>query len=431
MIVRGADVEFIREPLLAPFGFKGSHVNELWQTAVRLCSGSDAAVGVGVQSVLWSDARVFRENSASGGNAMMFAMTNYAARLCRGMCFSHPGELLDQLLEPVWEYGRSLTGRRDLRMTFALNALVPLDFAAWRLYAKEQGITSFDDLIPETARSALCFRHGAVGEIPLVSYGMADNAIQQLLDRGNFLLKVKIGHRSAGDTDPWEMLRRDKDRLGLLHRLAENRETPYTKSGKIAYYLDANGMYPDCDFLKRFLDYADHIGVLPQIALLEEPLDEANTADLSGLPVRIVADESAHSVADVLQRIQQGYRAVALKPAAKTLTMTFRMLEAAHRKNIPCFCADLTAPPVTVEWSKNIASRLQPLPGILTGVLETNGAQNYRNWSCMERYHPCAGEAFTRPQGGVFCLADMFYRCSGGVLMDSEYYCSWFAGHQG
>ncbi|MFR1358695.1 MAG: hypothetical protein ACLSBB_15915 [Ruthenibacterium lactatiformans] len=46
----------IREPLRAPFGFKGGTLSELWQTAVRLTLDSGASgMGVGVQSVLWSD----------------------------------------------------------------------------------------------------------------------------------------------------------------------------------------------------------------------------------------------------------------------------------------------------------------------------------------------------------------------------------------
>ena len=35
IVIRDASAEFIREPLLAPFGFKGNHVDELWQSVVR------------------------------------------------------------------------------------------------------------------------------------------------------------------------------------------------------------------------------------------------------------------------------------------------------------------------------------------------------------------------------------------------------------
>ena len=34
IVIRDASAEFIREPLLAPFGFKGNHVDELWQSVV-------------------------------------------------------------------------------------------------------------------------------------------------------------------------------------------------------------------------------------------------------------------------------------------------------------------------------------------------------------------------------------------------------------
>lgn len=51
---------FEREPLLAPLGFKGSCLDELWQTAA-LMEGAPGhkSIGLGTQSVLWSDANVF------------------------------------------------------------------------------------------------------------------------------------------------------------------------------------------------------------------------------------------------------------------------------------------------------------------------------------------------------------------------------------
>ena len=72
--IQHAAAEFVREPLLAPFGFKGNHVEELWQSVVRLRSSRTEGVGLGVQSVLWSDAAVFAENCPSGGNTLMFAL---------------------------------------------------------------------------------------------------------------------------------------------------------------------------------------------------------------------------------------------------------------------------------------------------------------------------------------------------------------------
>ncbi|MBU4200845.1 MAG: hypothetical protein KKG09_09570 [Verrucomicrobia bacterium] len=40
--------------------------------------------------------------------------------------------------------------------------------------------------------------------------------------------------------------------------------------------------------------------------------------------VRIAADESAHSVQDAKTRIDMGYNAIALKPIAKTMSMSLR-----------------------------------------------------------------------------------------------------------
>ena len=56
------------------------------------------------------------------------------------------------------------------------------------------------------------------------------------------------------------------------------------------------------------------------------------------------------------------------------------MAKAAADAGIPCFCADLTVNPIMIDWNKNFAARLEQLSGMKIGVLETNGAQNYKNW---------------------------------------------------
>ena len=108
------------------------------------------------------------------------------------------------------------------------------------------------------------------------------------------MLKIKIGSDPERDGDANKMLSWDKSRLSLIHELADRYSTEHTDSGKIAYYLDANGRYPDKDTLLRLLDHADKIGALDRIALLEEPFDESNEVDVHDIPLRIAADESAH-----------------------------------------------------------------------------------------------------------------------------------------
>src|SRR5207245_2086000 len=102
-------------------------------------------------------------------------------------------DLLDRILPDTYEYGRTVTQRSDLRLTFALNALVAVDNAAWLLYAKENGISRFDDLIPEGARPALAHRNRKVISVPAVGYGMAVEEIVRLVEDGYFMLKIKVG----------------------------------------------------------------------------------------------------------------------------------------------------------------------------------------------------------------------------------------------
>jgi len=67
----------------------------------------------------------------------------------------------------------------------------------------------------------------------------------------------------------------------------------------------------------KLLDHAKKIGAFDQIAIIEEPFPEELEIDITDIPVRIAADESAHTDIDALKRIQMGYRAIALKAIAK------------------------------------------------------------------------------------------------------------------
>lgn len=418
--IAAVGANFEREPLIRPFGFKGGYMTESWQSVARLTSASGkSGVGLATQSVLWSDAHIFATHSESGGNALMYAMTERALQMLKGQSFANPIELLDATWRDVLAYGRKITGHDALRETFALNALVGVDNAAWLLYATEKGIANFDDLVPAAYRPALAHRHRQVASIPLMAYSIPVNEIEAAVAAGYFFMKIKIGQPGTQE----EMLAKDKARLTEIHRAIGHARTPHTKNGRLPYYFDANGRYESKDALLRLLDHAKAIGAFDQIALIEEPFPEELEIDIRDIPARVAADESAHTDRDALKRIQMGYQAIALKPIAKTLSMSLKVAQVAHEHGVPCFCADLTVNPTLVEWNKNVAARLAPFPGLGTGLLETNGHQNYRNWEAMRRHHPLLPTApWARTVDGVFTLDDDYYAKSGGIFSRSSHY---------
>ncbi|KPL16275.1 MAG: L-alanine-DL-glutamate epimerase [Bacteroides sp. SM23_62] len=421
--IQAVNSDFEREPLIRPFGFKGGYMSEIWQTISWMQSGSGIEkVGLCTQSVLWSDASVFASHSEAGGNAIMYLMTERAMQMVKGQSFSSPIELLDNILEEVYDYGEKISGHQALRKTFALNALVGLDNAAWLLYASENGITDFDGLIPEKYRPALSHHHEKVASIPLMAYTIPIEEIRQAADEGYFFMKIKIGQPGTQE----EMLEKDKARLSEIHKAIGHMETPYSRDGKLPYYFDANGRYEEKETLLRLLDHAKEIGAYDQIAIIEEPFPEEKDVDVSDIEIRLAADESAHTDGDALKRIEMGYRAIALKAIAKTLSMTMKIANVAKKHDVPCFCADLTVNPILVDWNKAVAARLDPFPGLGIGLLETNGHQNYRNWETMFSYHPYNGASWTKTKDGVFELNDDYYDKSGGILTDSEHYLNLF-----
>lgn len=410
---------FEREPLIRPFGFKGGYMTEIWQTASWMKSSSGISkVGLCTQNVLWSDADVFAQNSESGGNAIMYAMTEYAMQMLKGQTFTDPVDLLDEIWREVLEYGKKITGNPNLRETFALNALVGVDNAIWMLYAKENGFDTFDEMIPEKWRPAVSHKSKTVASIPLMAYSIPVSEIKQAVEDGYFFMKIKIGQPGTQE----EMLEKDKARLTEIHNAIGHYRTTHTENGKLPYYFDANGRYEKKETLLRLIDHAKKMGAFEQIAVIEEPFPEELKTDVSDIPLRLAADESAHTDAYTIERIEMGYKAIALKAIAKTLSMTLKIANVAKQHNVPCFCADLTVNPILVDWNKNVAARLDPFPGLGTGLLETNGHQNYKNWKKMESYHPYTDARWRKTIDGVFHLGEDFYNKSGGILTESEHY---------
>jgi len=414
---------FEREPLIRPFGFKGGYLREIWQSAAMLQGESGIRkVGLCTHSVLWSDAAVFAAHSPAAGDAIMFAISERALQMIKGQAFESPVQMVESIKDELWEYGKKITCNPDLRKTFVLNALVGVDNAAWLLWAAENGVTKFDDLIPVAYRPALSYRHDKVASIPLMAYAIPVSEIVQAVDEGYFFMKIKIGQPGTQE----EMLQKDMARLSEIHQAIGNRTTSYSKNGKLPYYFDANGRYEKKETLQRLLDHAKKIGAFDQIAIIEEPFPEELELDVSDLGIRLATDEAAHDDVYTSERIQMGYKAVALKAAAKTTSITMKMAKVAHEYDVPCFLADLTVNPILVEWNKNIASRLSPFPDLGTGLLESNGHQNYVNWDKMLGYNPTSGASWAKTVNGVFHLNQDYYDRSGGIFEPSEHYEKWF-----
>lgn len=420
ILIKKVSSNFEREPLIHPFGFKGNYLTEIWQTANYLESDSGLhAIGLSTQSVLWSDAQIFAHHSESGGNALMYALTERTLQMIKGQSFNTPVDLLDNILPEVYEFGKKITYNPQLRRTFALNALVGIDNAAWLLYTKENKLATFDEIIPQAYKPALSHRHDKIAAIPLMSYSVPVEEISAAAGMGYFFMKIKIGQSGTQD----EMLQKDMDRLSAIHKAIGNARTPYTVNGKLPYYFDANGRYETKEMLLKLLDHARKIGAFDQIALIEEPFPEELEIDVSDIPARLAADESAHTDIDAIKRMQMGYKAIALKAIAKTLSMTMKIAQAAFEREVPCFSADLTVNPVLVEWNKNVAARLKSFPGLGSlGLLESNGHQNYKNWEAMMSYHPRKDAPWVRVNGGVYKMNDEFYQTGGGIFDPMPHY---------
>ncbi|MEW6360366.1 MAG: mandelate racemase/muconate lactonizing enzyme family protein [Planctomycetota bacterium] len=425
MRIETTDLEIQREPFARPFGFKGSCFNEKWNAVVRLTDPDGVrAFGVGGLAVLWADAAVFEAHTEVGGNVLSLAILEHALQLAKGRDYADPIHMLHDLFPQAHDYGKTVTRNPDLKPTFTLISLVALDNAAWVLHARENGIEAFDDLIPETFRPCMSHRQKHLAAVPVIPYKFPTEALARILDDGAYFLKIKIG-QPGGEA---EMLEKDIARLTEIHELAKDHATDMTECGRPIYYLDANGRYREKKSVARLLDHAERIGMLDRIALFEEPFVEGLDMDVGDLPSRIAADESVHGIEDVRRRADQGYTALAIKPAGKTLSMAFQFARTAAGLGLPCYVADNACVPILVDWNKTFAARLPAFPGLEGGVLESNGSDSYPNWDAQLKTHPCAGASWLRPVRGSFELSEDFYKAGGGIFADPTPFCRLFRG---
>jgi len=398
--ISAAYTAYENEPLKTAFGFKGNALTYLTQSVVYLGDGENYGLGVGVQSVLWSDAEVFSAFGEDRGNEFMYSITQYAAKILCDREFRTPQDAIFAVIPECLEYARRITGT-SVKQTFVLNALVPVDMALWVLYAKKNRIECFDSIYRGRTKNI------RLATIPLVTYNTDISEVKRMAESGTCIFKIKIGSDPDRDDDPDKMLQWDKARAKEIHEALRDVKTPYTESGRPVYYFDANGRYDTRERLLEFIDFLRQEQILENTVLFEEPFAEENKIYVGDIPCTFAADESAHSIEDVKERIELGYKAITLKPIAKTLSVTMKMAEYAEKMGVQCFCADLTVNPLMLEWNKNVAARLSPLRGMKIGVVESNGAQNYVNWDEMCRY---AGERDDK--GSFYELTDNFFSSS-------------------
>ncbi len=421
--IQKCSVTHIREPLKTPFGFKGGYLTELWQSVVKIEADGIIAAAPCTQSVLWSEPRVFNTYAGEAGDKIMLSVTEKACTMLEGMSFNTPDELIPALVPSLKKHAESLTGF-PVAETFVLNSLVGVDMALWIIYSRKNAVTRFEQILPDYAKTVMTSHHPRLARIPLVSYGVAVDEVARLAGEGTPLLKIKIGAPSGkvpgSQEDMSIMLEKDISRLAEIHAAVKDFSTPLTKNGKVLYYLDANGRYDTASRLEALLEGIQKIGAADRIALIEEPFSGEKEINVGAYPFVFNADESAHSVEDVKHRISLGYKAVALKPIAKTLSVSFGMIKAARDAGCGVLCADLTVNPFLAEWNKQFAALSPALDSMNVGCIEVNGDANYVNWEQMKALIP-QNYPVTEERGGAFDTDESFFNGFSALVAENGY----------
>ena len=236
------------------FGFKGNKITGVWQTVVGLFVDNTIGVGLGIQSVLWSDSRVFSEFGEYESNRLMFSVTEFAVDAIKGKEFSTPDEIIKTVFSLCHEYANRVVGF-PVTETFVLNALVPLDMAAWQLFARLGEKKDFDFIFKGNRKEQL------LANVPLVNYSTTLDEVHNMAKNDVCLFKIKLGCDPDGDGDVNKMLAWDKERVSEIHSVLKNFSTPFTENQHIAYYFDANGRYETKEQLKSLLVHFEKKGI--------------------------------------------------------------------------------------------------------------------------------------------------------------------------
>ncbi|RKX77454.1 MAG: hypothetical protein DRP87_09150 [Spirochaetes bacterium] len=405
--------DFVREPLKIAFSFKGGSFTEKWIVITSLKDRTGHwETGIGGLAVLWSDSTVAGEHSEAGGNILMAAVAERGAKLAVGREFDHPEEVTLGIADELKGYASAISGIPEIRDTFIFNSLVSLDCSLWKHYARYRRTCDARKLLSSLYGDFFTVKHNRIARVPTITYHMGLSDIEELAEMGHFLFKIKIGHSGSQE----EMLKHDRRRLLEVHEVLKDYRTPNTEKGVILYYLDANGRYSTIDAFLKLVDFLDRSGIKDRVVIIEEPFPEECDYDVSGIPIRIAADESIQSVKDVAKRAKLGYNTIALKPAGKTPSLTARIAIAAIDLGATCFVADSACIPVLLEWNKLFAACLPSLPELSTGFLESNGPEHYLRWDELLREHPCTSASWIIPKHGMFELDEKFFTVSGGIL---------------
>ncbi|HPB18114.1 MAG TPA: hypothetical protein PK870_10715, partial [Clostridia bacterium] len=96
------------QPLTHPFGFKGAYSSCIWTVEVKLESHETKASGSSIQGVLWSDGSLYSSIKEQKANEYMFNITSYVCEQLKGMHFTHPEDLFDNIFQLAMDYAHSV-----------------------------------------------------------------------------------------------------------------------------------------------------------------------------------------------------------------------------------------------------------------------------------------------------------------------------------
>jgi len=124
-----------------------------------------------------------------------------------------------------------------------------------------------------------------------MAYAVRSTRSRAPVDQGYFFMKIKIGQPGTQA----EMLEKDMARLSAIHAAIGDARTPYSSTGKLPYYFDANGRYESKDAPAAAARSREEDRRLRPDCAHRGAVSEELEIDIRDIPARVAADESAHT----------------------------------------------------------------------------------------------------------------------------------------
>jgi len=329
-----------RYPFIKPFVLSGGTITSFLQLFCEI-ETTDGVLGLGHSGIspVWSDKRP--DVSFDDKERQSVELAGFVAGRLAGRSFENPFEAFDFMKAAADEFSAAIGLPRLSRYV----CLSPIDMAVWDAYARFRDQNVFECIAGEFPELGRFF--GAPRDLEVAhTIGVGEDPAVELkfaVKHGIRWFKLKLKGNIEDD------IRAIKKFFSVFSGISPQ------------VILDGNEGYSAND-LESLVSALSKEEFFTSVEYIEQPVSRSGgeSVMVAGDTVPVFADEMVCDCGDLMVARRLGYRGIALKPTAKTLSETVRMLPLIEEIGFKVSIADLTnAAPLAYLFHCAFASRIE------------------------------------------------------------------------